>query len=76
MMEKELLSIVELAQEYRHMLLGMQCQFHCDHKTLVSNLSDLSASVAGAPPLKSLTTLSSIIQEKKILLLTCSVDIQ
>jgi hypothetical protein len=33
-MEKELLSIVETAQHYRHILLGRHCTFHCDHKNL------------------------------------------
>jgi hypothetical protein len=33
-MEKELLSNVETAQHYRHILLGGHCTFHCDHKNL------------------------------------------
>jgi hypothetical protein len=33
-MEKELLSIVETSQQYRHILLGSQCNFYCDHKNL------------------------------------------
>ena len=35
--EKELLSAVEISQEYRHMLLGSQCRFYCDHKNLGFN---------------------------------------
>jgi hypothetical protein len=33
-MEKELLSISETAQNYRHILLGGNCTCHCDHKNL------------------------------------------
>jgi hypothetical protein len=33
-MEKELLSIVETAQHYRHILLGGHWTFHYDHKNL------------------------------------------
>ena len=33
-MEKELLSIVETSQQYRHILLGSHCRFYCDHKNL------------------------------------------
>jgi hypothetical protein len=33
-MEKELLSIIETAQQYCHILLGSHCNFHCDHKNL------------------------------------------
>jgi hypothetical protein len=33
-MEKELLSIVEISQHYRHILLGGHWTFHCDHKNL------------------------------------------
>jgi RNase H-like domain found in reverse transcriptase len=33
-MEKELLSIIETSQQYRHILLGNHCTFHCDHKNL------------------------------------------
>jgi hypothetical protein len=33
-MEKEFLSIVEISQDYRHILLGGHCIYHCDHKNL------------------------------------------
>jgi RNase H-like domain found in reverse transcriptase len=33
-MEKELLSIIETSQQYRHILLGNHCTFYCDHKNL------------------------------------------
>jgi RNase H-like domain found in reverse transcriptase len=33
-MEKELLSIIETSQQYRHILLGSHCKFYCDHKIL------------------------------------------
>jgi hypothetical protein len=33
-MEKELLSIVETAQNYIHIILGGQCTFHCDQNNL------------------------------------------
>jgi hypothetical protein len=33
-MEKELFSIFETAQQFRHILLGGNCTFHCDHKNL------------------------------------------
>jgi hypothetical protein len=33
-MEKELLSVVETSQQYRHILLGNTCRFFCDHKNL------------------------------------------
>jgi RNase H-like domain found in reverse transcriptase len=36
-MEKELLSVVETAQQYRHILLGATCRFFCDHKNLGFN---------------------------------------
>ena len=36
-MEKELLSIVETSQQYRHILLGSHCNFYCDHKNLGFN---------------------------------------
>jgi transposase InsO family protein len=36
-MEKELLSIVETSQQYRHILLGSHCNFFCDHKNLGFN---------------------------------------
>jgi RNase H-like domain found in reverse transcriptase len=34
-MDKELLSIVKTAQQYRHILLGGQCKFYCKHKNLM-----------------------------------------
>jgi hypothetical protein len=33
-MEKELLSVIETSQHYRHLLLGGTCRFFCDHKNL------------------------------------------
>ena len=33
-MEKELLSVIETSQHYRHILLGNTCRFFCDHKNL------------------------------------------
>ena len=33
-MEKELLSIIETSQQYRHILLSNHCNFYCDHKNL------------------------------------------
>jgi hypothetical protein len=33
-MEKELLSVIETSQHYRHILLGSTCRFFCDHKNL------------------------------------------
>ena len=33
-MEKELLSVVETLQQYRHILLGNKCRLFCDHKNL------------------------------------------
>jgi RNase H-like domain found in reverse transcriptase len=32
--EKELLSIVETSQQYRHILLNNHCNFYCDHENL------------------------------------------
>jgi RNase H-like domain found in reverse transcriptase len=33
-MEKELLSIIETLQKYRHIHIGNHCTFYCDHKNL------------------------------------------
>jgi RNase H-like domain found in reverse transcriptase len=33
-MEKELLSVIETSQHYRHILLGGRCRFFYDHKNL------------------------------------------
>jgi hypothetical protein len=36
-MEKELLSIVEMSQQYRHILLESHCNFFCDQKNIGIN---------------------------------------
>jgi hypothetical protein len=47
-MEKELLLVVETAQQYQHILLGHRCRFFAITRTLVLTTFNLNASVVGA----------------------------